>query len=121
MYDSALRTQRSEPQTAVIIGGMISCNVRSVISALTGLLPMPASQNAHLTEKRDLKSNFGSFSKDKLIVTLVSPHSCPSLTHSFLSQGHLEYEVCSHWFILATESPIRKCLFYCTNFQYEVI
>lgn len=81
MYDSALRTQRSEPQIEVIVGGMISHNLRTVSSAVTGLLHMPASQNALLTGKLGLKSKLGSSSKDKLIVTLVSPHS---FTHSFI-------------------------------------
>lgn len=96
LYDSALRTQRSEPQIAVKVGGIISNNLWTVRSAFTGLLHMPASQNAHLTGKLGLKNNLGSSGKDKLIVTLVFPHSCPSPTHSFLSQGHLEYEVCLH-------------------------
>lgn len=96
LYDSALRTQRSEPQIAVKVGGMISNNLWTVRSAFTGLLHMPASQNAHLTGKLGLKNNLGSSGKDKLIVTLVFPHSCPSPAHSFLSQGHLQYEVCLH-------------------------
>lgn len=96
LYDSALRTQRSEPQTTVIVGGTISCNLRTVSSAFTGLRHMPASQNAHLTGKLGLKNSRGSSGKDKLIGTLLFPHSCPSPTHSFLSQGYLEYEVCLH-------------------------
>lgn len=81
MYDSAWRTQRSEPQIEVIVGGMISHNLGTVSSAVTGLLHMPASQNAHLTGKVGLKSKLGSSSKDKLIVTLVSPHF---FTHSVI-------------------------------------